>query len=182
MTDPAIFVPDLIRWEGAVPFMYRDTEGYVTVGIGNLVHDADQACTLPFMTAGYPSSHAEIQRDFLRVISLARGMAARAYRAPSEPRVELTDVGVSDLAVSRLRREFLPGLARICKGFDGFPGPAQAALVDMAWNVGMRGLETFGHMLAAVDRRDWKGAAESCHRLTSRPERNAWTADMFRAA
>jgi GH24 family phage-related lysozyme (muramidase) len=184
MIDEASFVPDLIRWEGAIAWMYRDTLGYVTVGIGNLIHDADMAYSLPFkFTAdGEPAAPGNIQRAFLRVIAMPKAMPASAYRQPDGERVELDDDGISDLAISRLRREFLPGLARLCPGFYAFPAPAQKALVDMAWNVGLHGLEQFGHLLAAVDKRDWSGAAASCHRKGVRDARNEWCRDQFLAA
>lgn len=37
MTDKQFraFVPDLVRWEGALRWMYRDSLGYVTVAIGS---------------------------------------------------------------------------------------------------------------------------------------------------
>jgi GH24 family phage-related lysozyme (muramidase) len=178
----AAYVPDLVRFEGSVGWMYRDVAGYVTVGIGNLIHDADDAMKFPFVVVnghGRAATSAEINADFGRVIALARGMMAKAYRAPSGMEIELTDEAIRELAIGRLRSEFLPGLSRLCKGFETFPAPARAALVDLSWNLGLRGLETFGHMLAAVDRRDWAAAAEHCHRRTSRPERNDWCRAKF---
>lgn len=184
MTDDqlAAFVPALVRWEGSVPWMYRDVLGYVTTAIGYLVHDATEAAKLPFQVDGRPATAKEIGDDFLRVIALGRGMPAHAYRAYGPPHVELSDAAITALAIGRLRHEFIPGLQRLCPGFDGFPAPAQSALVDMAWNLGVRGLEKFGQVLAAVDRRVWRAAAEHCHRRTSRDERNAWCRAQFLAA
>ena len=184
MTDEQLhdFVPDLVRFEGATTWMYRDTLGYVTVGIGNLVHDATEAGMLPFYVDGREATTGETQQDFLRVISLPKGMPAKFYRAPGPPRVELTNEGVSNLAVSRLKHEFMPGLARLFIGFDDLPRPAQSALVDLAWNLGISGLAQFSHLRDAVARQDWNAAAASCHVKTSRDERNDWRAAMFRSA
>ena len=185
MIDPAKFLPDLLRWESATTWIYRDSLGYATVGIGNLLHDADEACALPFqnVTEGRPATPDEIRKEFTRVMSCQRGMRADAYRAIKlTPRIELTAEAVNSLAVRRLETEFLPGLAKLCPGFESFPEAAQSVLVDMAFNLGLRGLEKFGHMLAAVDKRDWSEAARQCHVATSRPERNAWRAERFLAA
>jgi GH24 family phage-related lysozyme (muramidase) len=76
----------------------------------------------------------------------------------------------------------MPGLSRLFIGFDDLPGPAQAALIDIAWNTGIHGIAQFSHLRDAVSRRDWAGAAASCHRKTSREERNQWAADKFREA
>lgn len=178
----AAFVPDLVRWEGATTWMYRDTLGYVTVGIGNLVHDSDEAIRLPFKVDGRDAMPEEIQRDFIRVIGCNRGMPAASYRLVGALRVELTNEGVRDLAVSRLKHEFMPGLSRLFIGFDDLPRPAQSALVDMAWNLGISGLAQFSHLRDAVARQDWNAAAASCHVKTSRPDRNEWRAEMFRSA
>ncbi len=181
----AAFVPGLIRWEGAVPWMYRDSLGYCTVAIGNLVHNATDAAALAFIVAnesGRPATKAEVTADFSRVMGLAKAMPAKEYRAPSGPRVELADNSVTDLTIGRLRDEFIPGIVKLCPAFESFPFPAQQALLDISWNAGLHGLESFGHMLAAVDRRDWAAAAASCHRKTSREERNQWTSERFLSA
>jgi len=185
MTDPTKFLPDLIAHEGSTTWMYRDVIGYATVGVGNLIHDVDDACALPFVnvTAGRAATPDEVRKEFTRVMSQQRGMRADAYRASGLwPRIELTSDAVNVLLVKRLTTEFLPGLAKLIPGFDGLPDPAQSALLDMAFNLGLRGLERFGHMLAAVDQRDWREAARQCHRATCREERNAWTAAKFNEA
>lgn len=182
MTDEQLraFVPDLVRWESSVPWMYRDTLGYVTVAIGCLIHDAADAARLPFLVdGGAPATAKQIGDDFLRVIALARGMSAAAYRAPGPPRVELSEAAIASLTIGRLRDEFIPGLTRLFVGFEELPTPAQSALVDLAWNLGVRGLAQFGHLRDAVARRDWKAASASCHVKTSREDRNQWRASKL---
>jgi GH24 family phage-related lysozyme (muramidase) len=183
MTDASQFVADLIRFEGSVPHMYRDTLGYVTVGVGNLVHDGLDAVSLPFLVDGArPATPKEIGDDFLRVIALAKGMPASKYRAPNPPRVELSQASIDSLLTNRLEREFLPGIRRLLPDFDGYPAPAQSALVDIAFNCGVSGLSTFSHLLEACRKRQWLSAAHSCHRKTSREERNQWCQERFEEA
>ena len=192
MTDERlrVFVPDLVRWEGALRWMYRDSLGYVTVAIGYLLHDADEAAGLPFEVDGERlASRAEIVADFHRVIALAKGMPAAKYRAPDSPRVELSDGSVTWLTTGRLQSEFIPGLTRLFVGFEDLPAPAQSSLVDLAWNLGIRGLAQFGHLREAVAQRRWARppgdrspgpfASESCHVKTSREDRNQWRAAKF---
>lgn len=183
MTDSAAFVPDLIRWEGAVAHMYRDTLGYVTVGVGNLIHDGLEAASLPFSIDGERSATAkEIGDDFLRVIALPKGMPAAQYRASKSPRIVLSQQSIDRLLRNRLDREFLPGIHRLLPDFDSYPAPAQSALVDIAFNCGVSGLSTFSHLLEACRKQQWAAAADSCHRKTSRPERNQWAHDRFMEA
>ena len=87
-----------------------------------------------------------------------------------------------DLAAARLQREFLPGIRRLCPGFDGYPQPAQRALVDMAYNLGVGGLAKFPSMLQACERGDFAAAAGECHRRTCRDDRNEATRELFLAA
>jgi hypothetical protein len=133
MIDPTKFLPALLAHEGSTTWIYRDTVGYATVGIGNLLHDADDAAALPFYNAteGRPATPDEIRREFVRVMSCQRGMRASAYRAIKlTPRIELTAYAVNELALRRLATEFLPGIRKLCPGFDAFPGPAQECLTD----------------------------------------------------
>lgn len=184
MTDPTRFLPGLLRREGAVSWLYRDVLGYATIGVGNLVHDADEACGLPLynVSADRPATEAEIRTEFQRVMSCQRGLRAAAYRTLKGPHIELSAAEIERLALHRLTTEFLPGVARILPAFETLPAPAQEAIVDMAWNLGVVGLERFGHLLRAIDLGDWAEAARQCHRATCREERNAWTAAQFTAA
>lgn len=192
--DPRRFVPDLIRWEGETSWMYRDSgvAGLVTIGIGNMLPDADAAVKLPFVTADpgglRPSTEAEVRDDYARVLSMPPGLLAARYRSPHA--VELLAAHVEDLAASRLAIEFLPGLRHLCPDFDSFPAPAQSALVDIAWNVGIgapstpvrraTGLCGFPTMLRYCNQRRWADAALECHRGPPvRVERNDWTRSKF---
>ncbi len=191
MTDSVKFLPDILRWEDAVPHMYRDILGWATIGIGFLVRDADEALDLPLfnVTEGRPATPAEKTREFQRVMSCARGMRASGYRALKGPRLEMLPADIETRALKRLATEFLPGIRKLLPGFDAFPEAAQACLVDMAWNLGIgrpaspdhkaTGLHGFPSLLAASNRGDWAEAAQHCHVATSRDERNAWRAMTF---
>ena len=179
MTDSAAFVPDLIRFEGAVSWLYRDVAGFPTVGVGFLVHDVDHVCTFPFYTQGRVSTRDEIVRDFHRVMALARDMPAARYRAPNEPRVELRDAEINVMTADKLAREYMPDIVRMFPAFEDFPFPAQQAVVDWIWNCGVSAMRNTEHLRPAIERQDWKAAAAACHRSTCRQERNDWCRDKF---
>lgn len=184
------YLPDLIRFEGAVPWQYLDTAGLVTVGIGNLLKTPEAATALPFLNqaANRLATPQEIERRWRAVGAMEPSKPAGYYRMRS-PEIELDMTAVENLAIARLETEFLPALRRRFAGFDGFPDPAQAAILDMAFNLGMgnpqaeklRGLAAYRKFQAAVDRRDWLGAAAECGR-GGRPERTAWTRGKFEEA
>jgi GH24 family phage-related lysozyme (muramidase) len=78
-----------------------------------------------------------------------------------------------------VERELLPGLRRLVLQFDDFPLPAQRALVDIAYTVGLEELARFRNLLAACERRDFATAAEHCRRRGTREIRNAATRELF---
>ena len=58
----------LKSFEGCVSWMYRDTVGRVTVGVGLMLPDAATACALPFQTAvGAAATSEQIAAEFARV-------------------------------------------------------------------------------------------------------------------
>ena len=182
----ADYFDDLAEWEGETTWLYCDVRGLVTIGIGNLVKDADACAALPLAHAlllpdGSPAPEVteDNKRDaYCRVLNAFNSpKSANAYRAISDLR--LTEGFVAQLVGQRLETEFYPGLLRLCPSFDGFPLSARRALVDMAYNLGVHGLSEFPHLLEACNAGDWAEAARQCHRTSCRESRNLWTAQMF---
>jgi GH24 family phage-related lysozyme (muramidase) len=196
MIDARKFIPDLIHFEGAVAHMYRDSApaGNITTGIGCMLPTSASALALPWTistpTGPINASVHDVTTDYARVLRMPVGLAARAYRAPTS--VELLEANIEAIAVRRLETEFLPALRELCPGFDAFPGPAQSALIDCAWNLGpgapstparrATGLRAFPTLLRYCNAGRWADAAVECHRSTARPERNDWTRAKFMAA
>ena len=170
---------DLLRWEGDVGHMYLDHHGLVTVGIGNLIASPSSAQQLPFVDkqTGRPATATQIADAFAAVKAQHGGRWADAYAGTTTLR--LSENVVRTLAATRVENEFLPGLRRNFPGFDGYPAPAQRALLDMAYNMGVGGVGRFHNLRQACEAGDWKTAATECHRRTCRAERNEWTKDLF---
>ena len=178
MVDPKDFIPDLVKWEGNVDHMYRDTVGYCTVAVGHLLHNAEDATALAFCRGGQPASNGDIEAEFNEVMRMPKGLGASAYFTERGLYLPL-DVGEA-LAANRLSEEFLPALRGMVTGFDGLPRPWQTGLVDMAWNLGVHGLGGgFPNFLAALNRGAGARAAVECHRATCRDDRNDWCRDLF---
>lgn len=182
--NPRQFIDDIKHWEGSVPWLYLDVRGFPTVGVGNLLPNASAAMALPFvMRFGVdtkPAFSHEINADYARVSRMAMGLPARSYRVPSSPILLAEDIDA--LLTKRLTDEFLPGLEKLFHGFASFPEPAQSALVDLVFNLGVGGLGKFHRLADAVERRNWSACAAECNRRTSRDERNKWTREKFTAA
>ncbi len=177
----AAILADLTRWEGRTNYLYRDSRGFVTIGVGNLVATAEDCAKLPLRTAlGAPAPESQKRAAWNCVEACPPGRREAYYANASELR--MTDEDVDALAFARLEREFLPGLRRLYPDYDDLPTSAQSALMDMIYNLGSAGLGKFTHLRDAVNARDWTLAAAACRVSTSRQERNDWRAAKFREA
>jgi len=179
MSDLDSYVQALYRWEGRITWMYLDTRGLVTTGIGNLLKTSADALKLPWMKVDGSSALTEqVNLTYVTVSNMKPGMPARNYKLD----LTLSDQTVGLLASTRLGTEFLPGLHRLFPGFDTYPLLARTVLVDMAYNLGISGIGRFSHLIAACTSRDWLAASNACSVKTSRPERNDWRKAQFQAA
>ena len=168
-------------FEGTVPWMYLDTRGFVTVGVGELLANTDKAETLSFVDPdGEPSTQDAILGEFNRVSSLVPAKVAAFYRSATSP--VLPHAAIDTLLMNHLN--FFDGqLTARFQNYAIFPDPAKLGLLDMIYNLGQVGLfQHFPHFMAAVDKRDWLGAAANCHRVGPSQARNDWTRQQFLAA
>lgn len=167
----------LTEFEGSVPWMYRDTAGHVTVGVGLMLPSAEAATALPFQVAGQAIRSEQIASEFHRVNSLPPGRAALFYRQVNSPELP------SSTIEERLRSVLLDmeaALQRHLPPFASLPDPAKIALLDMAYNLGVTGLvHGYPRLLAAIRSQNWTEAAAQCLRHGISTDRNAWTRLQF---
>jgi len=155
--------------EGWVPYLYLDTEGNVTVGCGHKVPTFAHALHLPFVPKVTPREWHDVQ-------SAPKGMRASAYFIDS--RARLTDAKIDallDADIDQVQRE----LAERFRDYASWPAPADAAMCDVAFNVG---LARFPKLCAAASERAWATCAVECHRIGIAEARNEATSLLFRHA
>jgi GH24 family phage-related lysozyme (muramidase) len=174
-----IVLERLKHFEGLVPYMYRCTGGDVTTGIGHALFTSADAAALAWEISGRPASPDEIAGDFEKVAAAPKGLVAASYEALTACR--LPDASLTSLATADIER-FEAALSKTFPQWSSFPEPAQEALFDMAFNLGIAGLHKFPKLLAAVDSGDWETAAAECRRLGVSEARNQETAALFRQA
>ena len=163
----------LQEFEGCVPWMYLDTVGKVTVGIGIMLTDAGAAAALPFLVQGAVASRSEIEAEFHRVSAMPRGLVPKRYGGAGCPELSAATM---EAHLRTTLTGFEADLRRRLPGYDGLPDPAKMALLDMAYNLGPAGLlEGYPRMLSAVAAGEWAVAAAECVRHGISAERNAWT-------
>jgi len=176
-------------FENSISHMYLDTAGKVTVGVGNMLPNADAAKQLAFemrpdSTAKPPIAIAraatgdEIAADFESVKKRPAGLTADKYKESTK--TDLPDAAIDELLNARVK-DFLVQLTASFPDFPTYPEEVCAGLFDMAFNLGTSKLTTaFPTFCKAVKAQDWATAANECER--SKPVakvRNDWTKAQF---
>ena len=172
--DTSSVIARLEKFEGRTKHMYRCSGGEVTVGIGHAIPSAADAAQLT-----WASSPGTAQADFAAVAAAEKGKLALSYQGLTTCR--MNDDAIDALVAADVAR-FTGQLQAGFPNWNTYPGPAQEALFDMAYNLGIGGLKKFHNMLAAVDAGQWETAAQECHRTGISEDRNQETAALFRQA
>jgi GH24 family phage-related lysozyme (muramidase) len=170
----------LKEFEGCVPWMYRDTVGKVTVGVGLMLPDAKAAEALPFVLGTRAATPEEIATEYARVDAMAIGRASAFYKTPSC--LVLTQQTI-DAKLTSVLAEFEADLKAQFPHYDTLPDGVKMALLDMIYNLGPGGLfRGFPHLVVAIQTGAWTQAAEHCMRRGPGEARNAWTREQFLSA
>ena len=167
--------------EGNIPWMYLDGAGQVTVGVGHRVTTAAAASMLPFTRpSGEAAGVAETCSAYNAVRALAPDKLPGYYQLTTHLRLPQT--AIDELLEGDL--VFLTAaLAHRLDGWDGYPAPAQEALLDMGFQLGPSGLlQKFPLLCAAAEGGNWDACASECHVLGASEARNQARAGLFREA
>ncbi|MBV9301622.1 MAG: glycoside hydrolase family protein [Acidobacteriaceae bacterium] len=172
----------LIENEGNLCHMYLDTVGRVTVGVGHMIPNVHEAEKLSFVLHGCTTQATldQIASDYAKVESQQRGMLAEHYRPFTA--LDMTPSAIDEL-LSLDIATMEAGVRAAFHGYDTYPAPAQDALLDMAFNLGVNGLVTkFPHLKAAAEAGDWQTCAAECRRNGISDARNEKTRTLFENA
>ena len=170
----------LKSFEGCIPWMYRDSVGKVTVGVGLMLPNAASACALPFQSGTIPATPQQIEMEFARVMSLAEGRLPSFYRVAQSLELPISAI---DERLNQVLTGFEATLRARLANYDKLPDGVKMALLDMTYNLGPEGLlKGYPHMLHAVETGAWAQAAAECARGGINAARNAWTRQQMLAA
>jgi len=156
-------------FEGIVNHLYLDTRGNVTCGVGFLVANREAL------------DRFEWQPDVLT----ARGDYDRV-RASAPAHVAAYYAGLcrATLTPATMRAHFDVHVTTVTAQLAGWklgslPRSARVALVDMAFNLGVGGLNKYKRLHLAVSAGLWAEAAAECSRKGIQQSRNDATRDLF---
>ena len=186
MTE-ADYIAKLKVFEGEADFMYLDSRGNVTIGVGILLANAAAAksagITFKNRKTKKTATPAEIEKDFNAVKAAPKGMVESKY----EKFTELDATGGLDTRLQKELSQAKSDAKSYYSDFSNLPDGAQWALVDMAFNLGGTGLKKYVKLKAALEKAvqskvkaDWEAAAKESSRNGIQSSRNdaiyAWIA------
>lgn len=126
-------LPRVIKHEGAKPKVYTDSRGIPTVGIGFNLTREDSVSRLQ-----------EVGANFQKIKS---GQASLTD-------AQMQSLLKTDLAAAKTSAESL------VPNFNQLPINVQGVLIEMAFNLGKKGLSEFKNFLSNVSMRNWTEAAD----------------------
>jgi GH24 family phage-related lysozyme (muramidase) len=179
--------PDILdrtkRFEGDVQFMYLDSLGFVTVGVGHLLATVDDAQNVSFVVRadGTSATPDQIAADYAAVKAMPANLDSSKYKSATQ--LALAQ-GVDDALLTVDLGKAEDQLRSAFANYDGFPAPVQAALIDMMYNMGPGHFNAakWPRLFAAINAGDWATAAAQCDRPQVSPARNAEVAALFQQA
>lgn len=169
-----------------VPYMYKDNNDNVTVGIGTHLENAQEAKNLPFVDRGtnqpVHDNHKINAYNKVRNSPLSGTAGHRIFKP-------LTNIVISEAdAVNQASKDlqaFIGELKmqRFYRDFDSFPVTAKMGLLDLIYTLGLPELlGQFNNFNPAVQSRDWKFAASESSRKKIASSRNQIVQQWFEEA
>ena len=112
------------EFEGRVPWLYLDSPGLVTVGVGNMLPNVMAAERLPFHLAGTPATTDQIKADYKRVAAMSPNHLPTFYLCSSSLR--LNDYTIEALlfrVVAETDISIAPSASISLRAIVDFPAP-----------------------------------------------------------
>lgn len=156
------FWPLTVPIEGAIPWLYLDTEGLVTAAMGEMLPNSQAAQALPWTAPdGTPATPQVVTAAWSAVYALQglKGSTAAMFRGVTD--IRLSQDAMQACALAKLQASE-PLIVAQFPDFETWPADAQFALAaSMGWAQG----PWFGRwpaLSAACRAQDWATAAKEC--------------------
>ena len=196
---------DLKSWikesEGTSDHMYKDSKGYVTIGHGHMIPDANAAKSIPFRfdsRDGRYATSSEVESAFGKVSNSKKRNNSKEGFSPDSNRefdkIYLDEDEKDRLFQSDMKSSVSELYRRKDMKFDSYPNSAKKALFDMQFNMGSLNFSrvkpdgsggfkpAWPKMFDAMEKRDWKAVSKESHRVDVSEGRNQRTRELFMSA
>ena len=174
--------------EGNIPYMYLDTGGKVTIGIGHLLTlEYARTRSFIFRKTGMTATPDQVAAEYTKIQNLVKliGKAAERFEPHTElilNRGEVEQIFDEDITHKRDENHNegkTLTLKRILPDIESYPWSARLALLDLVFNGGLR---TKTPLFIAAKNREWGKAAKLCYRSNVGKHRNDQTKAFFQWA
>ncbi len=174
-------LPSLKTHEGDKDFMYVDSKGNVTTGVGFLLANEDAAVDYPFVDFDDNPATEEQKRAEWRLIA---SKYDKSVSHSADWYEDFTELYLQQDSIDAKLRDVVESdftaLSRAFSGYGSFPSAARIAIHDMYYNLGGTGLrEKFPSLMKAIAQTNWTNAADESHRTGINDERNNYVRDLF---
>lgn len=154
-------------------FPYKDSKGYITIGLGSNIDDQKKFSSLKWKDEdGNPFDEYDTQYFYQKLKNIPqRNYIANSFkdktplRLDKEERQRLYEEHISD---------DLQYLRRIFKNFDDFPTEMQDVLIDIKYNTGNVDRLKWPKLHQAISQRDLDEIINNVHRRDVDARRNQW--------
>ncbi len=192
MPDNFDEIADFVKkQEGAVDHLYKDTGGNMTVGVGHLITNVEEAKKLPFYMHDEndkpvrPATPKEIETLYgqIKKIPHGQGVGSSVYNPQTIPKMK--DIKLREQDRDQLFKKDLEQRVKELRQnwpeFDDVPPKMKIALMDIHFNIGAGNFKPaqWKEFKKALDAKDWKKAAKESHRDTPHEGRNDKTRDKI---
>lgn len=172
----------VLSHEDKIQWMYCDSRGNVTFGVGHLLSAAKSATEFEWLLDGKVAPAQVVENAWYSVkAAFRKGYSAHYYLGISNLRASDETIMAAYEADKKI---VVHGLCELFPDYYQYPQCAQRAIQDMCFNLGLPRLtREFPRFCAAVQARDWTEAANQCHRLPPvSEERNEDTYNLLMEA
>ena len=170
--------------EGFKDFIYLDTKGKKTVGVGTNVDDRKKFMSINWQKDNRPATEQEKNEAF-EVFERAKKRkeygqryGAKRYENKSSLRISKE---TSDKLLNDHLNDDLISLRKTFTEFDNFPEKLQDVLLDIKYNVGNVSDEKWPKLHKGIKNRDLNSILKNVHRKDVPESRNLWAEDKIRA-
>ncbi|MBA4503703.1 lysozyme family protein [Marinobacterium marinum] len=166
----------LEQQEGRINHMYRDTRGFITIGVGHLLAYPHSAARLAFIHRenGHPAQETDIRAEFRHLLTRPYGQHLSAHSFKPQTRLILPDSEI-DALTHRHINTFTKELGNLYgpTKLIAMPERVQLALYDMIFNLGQPKLKHgFPRFNQHIRDGNWAAAARESHRRGISESRN----------
>ena len=165
-------------------FIYLDTKGYKTVGVGTNIDDREEFLSIDWQKDNRPATEQEKNEAF-EIFEKAKKRGEYGQRYGANLYKDKSALRISKETSDKLLNEHLEkdliGLRDTFADFDSFPEELQDVLLDIHYNVGNVSGEKWPKLHDGIKNRNLEKILKNVHRKDIPESRNLWAENKIRA-